>query len=110
MVKTVVEILDSSLGKIAEIRNLVPLDKSGTVLRYSKELSDFGTCSFRVSVHDPLFTDLGDILIPHKYHVRINRGGTYIWQGAIIDNPVRNKYYVEVRAAQYLYYFDHVLI
>lgn len=110
MIKTVVELLDSSLGKIAEVRNLVPLDKSGMVLRYSKELSDYGFCTFRISVHDPLFTKYGDIVKPHVYHVRINRGGTYIWQGAIVDNPQRNKYFVEVKAAQYLFYFDHVLI
>lgn len=110
MVRTVVEILDSSLGKIAEVRSLVPLDKNGLILRYSSELSNYGVCMFRVSVHDPLFTTYGDILIPHQYHIRLKRGGTTIWQGAIIDNTQRNKYFVEVRAAEYEYYLDHVLI
>jgi hypothetical protein len=108
--KTVVEILDSTLGKIAEVRSLVALDKSGMVLRYSKELSTYGYCTFRISVHDPLFVSLGDIVIPHKYHVRVKRAGVTVWQGAIVDNPQRNKLFVEVKAAQYLFYLDHVLI
>lgn len=110
MVRTVVEILDSTLAKVAEVRALVALDKSGVVLRYSDELSTYGYCSFRISTHDPLFTTKGDIVIPHKYHVRLMRGGVNVWQGAIIDNPQRNKYFVEVKAAQYEYYLDHVLI
>jgi hypothetical protein len=80
------------------------------VLRYSKELSTYGRCTFRISVHDPLFVSLGDIVIPHKYHVRVKRAGVTVWQGAIVDNPQRNKLFVEVKAAQYLFYLDHVLI
>ena len=45
-------------------------------------------------------------MIPHKYHIRIRRKGTIVWRGAIIDNPSRNKNYVEVRVAEYLFYFD----
>lgn len=107
---TRVEILDSSLNKIAEVRALVFLDKTGVVLRYSKILSDFGLCTFRIGVHDPLFTKYGDIVVPHKYHVRLKRGGATVWQGAIVDNPQRNKNFVEVRAAEYEFYLGHVLI
>lgn len=110
MVRTVVQILDSSLGVIAEVRALAPLDSSGMILRYSKELSDYGTCTFRMSTHDPLFAKLGDIVTPHKYHIRIKRGGVTVWQGAIIDNPQRTKNYVEVKAAEYEFYLDHILI
>jgi hypothetical protein len=110
MVRTTVEILDSSLGKIAEIRALYPLSKTGMVLRYSNELSDYGTCLFRVSTHDPIFTKLGDILLPHKYHVRIKRGQNIVWQGAIVDNTQRNKTFIEVKAAEYEFYLDKVLI
>lgn len=110
MVRTTVEILDSGLNKIAEVRALVPLDKSGMVLRYSKELSEFGTCTFRMSTHDPIFKRLGDIIIPHRYHVRIRRAGVMVWHGAIIDNPHRNKTFVEIKAAEYEFYLDKVLI
>lgn len=108
--QTVVEILNSSLSKIAEVRSLAPLNKNGMVLRYSKELSDFGFCTFRVNTHDPLFTTYGDILIPHRYHIRIKRGGATVWQGAIVDNPRRNKDFVEVRGAEYEFYLNKVLI
>lgn len=110
MTTTVVEILDKSLTKVGEIKNLYPLNKQGMILRYSKELSDYGQCTFRVRSNDPLFTDLGDILIPHTYNVRIKRGGTTVWQGVIVDNPQRTKYFVEVTAYQYLYYLDKILI
>lgn len=110
MSKTTVEILDKQLEKLAEIRNLYPINEGGMVLRYSDELSDYGECTFRVATKDPLLTTLGDILIPHKYHVRIKRGNTVVWQGAIIDNPERNKNYIEVKAAQYEYYLDKILI
>jgi len=110
MVRTTVEILNSSLTKVAEIRALVPLNQNGMVLRYSKELSDYGSASFRVSTHDPVFTQQGDILVPHRYHVRIKRGVNTVWQGAIVDNPQRTKNFVEVRAAEYEFYLDKVLI
>lgn len=80
------------------------------ILRYSKELSDYGQCLFRISTKDTVLTQFGDILKPHTYHVRIKRGTTTVWQGVIIDNPERNKNYVEVKAVEYLYYFSKVLI
>lgn len=110
MTKTVVEILDSSLNKVAEIRNLYPLNKQGMILRYSKELSDFGQCSFRVLSNDTFFNTLGDILKPHVYHVRIKRGSAYVWQGAIVDNPQRTKDFIEVTAFEYEYYLDKILV
>lgn len=110
MVRTTVDILNSALEKVAEIKNLYPLNRDGMVLRYSKELSDYGKCTFRVRKDDSLFTTYGDILIPHRYHIRIRRGGVVVWQGAIVDNPSRNRNYIEVRGAEYLYYLDKVLI
>lgn len=104
--RTVVEILNSSLEKIAEIKNLYPITQQGMLLRYSDELSDYGKCMFRVSTKDLLWTTYGDIFVPHQYHVRIKRGTATVWQGAIIDNKSRNKNYVEVNAAQYEFYFD----
>ena len=101
-----IEILNISLEKIAEVVNPYPLNNQGVILKYSNELSDYGTCTFRVANEDPLFSIFGDIVIPHKYHVRIRRKGAIVWRGAIIDNPSRNKSYVEVRAAEYLFYFD----
>lgn len=108
--RTVVEVLNLSLNKVAEIKNLYPINERGMVLRYSKELSDYGQCLFRVSTKDPFLTEFGDILEPHKYHIRIKRGGTTVWSGAIIDNTERNKNFIEVRGAEYDYYFDKVLI
>lgn len=108
--RTVVEILDLQLNKIAEVKNLYPLNKAGMVLRYSKELSDYGLATFRVSTKDPLLEELGDILEPHRYHIRIRRAETVVWKGVIVDNPERNKNFIEVEAAEYDFYFDKVLI
>lgn len=109
-VRTVVEILDHNLARIAVIKSLYPITKAGMVLRYSKELSDYGSCLFRVSTKDPVLSQFGDILQPHKYHIRIKRGPVIVWQGAIIDNPTRSKNYVEVKGAEYLFYFSRILI
>ena len=107
---TIVEILDKSLNKITEIKNLYPLNENGMILRYSKELSDYGKCTFRIKSNDPIFTQFGDITEPHVYNVRIKRDGTTVWQGAIVDNSERTKSYIEVIAYQYLYYLDKALI
>lgn len=107
---TRIEILDSNLNLITWLKSPYELDNSGTVLRYSKELSDAGTCTFRVSSYDTLFTDIGDIVKPHQYHVRIVRNGTPVWQGAIIDNPKRTKDFIEVKAAEYIWYLNKILV
>lgn len=108
--RTVVEVLNKDLEKVAEIRNLYPINRDGYVLRYSRELSDYGKCKFRVSTKDPIFNEIGDILEPHAYHVRIRRGEEVVWQGAIVDNTERNRNFVEVEAAEYLFYLDKILI
>lgn len=108
--ETTVEILDKSLNRKAVIKNLYPINKEGIILRYSKELSDFGRCLFRVRSDDPIFDTLGDILRPHVYNVRIKRGATVVWQGAIVNNPQRTRRFIEVEAFEYLYYLDKILI
>lgn len=108
--RNVVEILNGDLDKLTEVRTLYPLSQDGTVLRYSDELSDYGICRFRISTKDPMLTEFGDVLVPHQYHVRIKRGGSTVWQGAIIDNTERTSRYIEVQAAQYEYYLDKILI
>lgn len=105
-----IEILDASLNKLAEVKNPLPLDKGGTILTFSKELSDFGQCHFQISAHDNMLTQYGDIFTPHKYHVRIRRNGAIVWQGAIIENPKRTKDVISITAAEYLYYLSKVLI
>lgn len=110
MSKTQIEILDSDLNEVAIIKTLYPLDAQGTVLRYSKELSDYGQANFRISSYDPIFTNTGDILTPLAYHVRIRRDAVVVWQGAIIENPKRTKDFVEVIAAEYLWYLDKILV
>lgn len=101
-----IEILDRNLNKVAEIKNPYPLNNNGDILRYNNELSDWGKCTFRVSTKDPILDTVGDILIPHKYHIRIRRYQKVVWAGAIIDNPSRNKNYIEVLGGQYLFYLD----
>lgn len=106
----VIEILDNSLNKLAVVKNPLPLDKGGTILRYSKELSDFGQCTFRISAFDTFWSQNGDIVQPHKNHVRIRRNGAIVWQGAIIANTKRNKQFIEVVAAEYEWYLGRILI
>lgn len=108
--RTTVCIYNLSLEKVAEVKNLYPINKNGDILRYSKELSDYGTATFRVSTKDTLFAEAGDILVPHRYNIRIKRGTTTVWSGAIIENPQRNKNFIEVVAAEYDFYLDKVLI
>jgi hypothetical protein len=108
--KTVVEILNLSLNKVAEVKNLYPINNKGMILRYSKELSDYGSCTFRISTKDTFFTQFGDVIKPHVNHVRIRRAGTVVWSGAIVDNPQRNKNFIEVVAYEYDFYLDKVLI
>lgn len=108
--RTVVEVLNRSGSRIGEIRNLYPINESGMILQYSQELSDWGTCKFRVATSDPSLTSYGDILEPHVNQIRIKRGQKVVWQGAIVDNTERNKNYVEVVANEYLWYLDKVLV
>lgn len=112
--KTVIEILDKTLSVVAQVKTPYPLNKEGDIIQYSKELSDFGQCRFRVSAYDTMLGSIGsttdDILQPHRYHVRIRRNGLTVWQGAIIENSARNKEYIEVTAAEYLWYFGKKLI
>jgi len=107
---SVIQILDSNLNLITQVKSPVPLDKGGTILQYSKELSDFGQCKFRISNYDPSFTTFGDITKPHSYHVRILRDGYNVWQGAIIENSKRTKDFTEVIAAEYVWYLGKILI
>lgn len=109
-VRTVVKILNKSLQVVAEVKSLYPLNKQGTILRYSDELSDWGYCTFRVSTKDPLLATYGDILNPMEYSVWVCRGTAVVWKGIIVDNPERNRNYIEVKAAQYEFLLDKVLI
>jgi hypothetical protein len=105
-----IEILNSSLQKVAEVLNPEPLDKSGMLLRFSKELSDWGQCTFRISAYDDMLTQYGDVIQPHKNHIRLRRNGQIVWAGAIIDNSKRNSQYIEVVAAEYEFYLSKVLV
>lgn len=109
-VPTTVEILDLSLNVITQVKALVPYDRSGNILEYSRQLSDYGQCKFRISTNDRIFVDFGDIFVPHKNHVRIRKGAKIIWQGAIVDNPKRTKDFIEVLAFEYEFYLDRNLI
>lgn len=108
--RTTIQILDSNLNLITKITSPMPLNSRGVILQYSKELSDFGTAKFRISAYDPLWTTYGDIVKPHAYHVRIVRGIATVWQGAIIENGMRTKDFVEVTAVEYVWYLGKVLI
>lgn len=108
--RTVVQVLNNDLEVVTELKNFYPLNEQGMILRYSKELSDYGLCTFRVSTKDPFLEQFGDFLVPHANHIRVKRGGVTVWSGAIIDNVERNKNFIEVRAAEYDFYLDKVLI
>lgn len=105
-----IEILDRSLNKIAEVRNPMELDSTGTILTFTKELSDYGQCRFRISAFDNMLTQYGDIFVPHQYNVRIRRNGLVVWQGAIIDNPKRNSQFIDITAAEYEFYLTKILV
>lgn len=105
-----IEILDKNLNKVAEVQNPYPLNNGGDILVFSSELSNYGSCRFRVATKDPILDTYGDIFVPHQYHVRIRRYAEIVWQGAIVDNPRRNKSFIEVRAYEYLFYFDKKLV
>lgn len=107
---TVVEILNKDLEMVGQIKSFYPLDSGGNILRYSKELSEFGQCHFKISSYDTLFTELGDVLQPHKYHLRVRRGDNVVWQGAIIENGARTKDYIDVVGAEYLFYLGKKLV
>lgn len=109
--KTTVEILDTNLNVVTQLRSeLMAINKSGTILRYSKELSDFGKCQLRLSTYDPTLLNFGDITTPHQYHLRIRRDNVVIWQGAIIENTKRTKDYIDVLAVEYEWYLSKILI
>jgi hypothetical protein len=105
-----IQILDSSLNLIANIIAPYPLNKGGDILQYSKELDTYGQARFRISAFDSLLTQFGDIFVPHVNHVRIQRNGTTVWQGAIIENTKRTKEYWEIIAVEYLWYLSKILV
>jgi len=109
-VPTTVSILNKSLQTVAKVKNFYPLNNEGTIIRYSDELSDYGFCRFRVATKDPLLSEYGDILNPMEYSVWVYEGEKVVWKGIIMDNPERNKNYIEVKAAQYEFLLDRVLI
>jgi len=113
MVKYQIEIwqvISGTLTKVAEVITPQSLAKGGSILRFTKELSDFGQATFRVSSYDNILTQYGDIFVPHKNHVRIVRNGRVVWRGAIIDNPKRTKEYWEIQCAEYEWYLNRILI
>lgn len=110
MVSYQIQILDLNLNVVAEVLDPFPLDKNGLILQFSKELSDYGQCKFRISAFDQMLTQYGDIIQPHKYHIRLRRNGAIVWQGAIIENSKRTKDFIEVVAVEYLFYLDKILV
>jgi hypothetical protein len=105
-----IEILDSSLNVVAKVLDPVPLNSQGHILQFSKELSNFGQCSFRVSAYDNMLTQYGDVFLPHVNHVRLRRNGVIVWSGCIIDNSKRNAEYWEITAAEYEFYLSKILV
>lgn len=108
--RTVVQILSNDLEVVSEVKSFYPINQHGMILRYSKELSDWGKCTFRIATSDPILSQYGDILIPHQYHIRIKRENKVVWAGGIISNPTRNKLYVEVTGAEYDFYLNKIFI
>jgi hypothetical protein len=107
--QTRVEILNSSLQLITWVKSPYLLNATDW-LQYSKELSDFGQCKFRISSYDTLFKEFGDILQPHQNHIRVLRGNVIVWTGAIVENTKRTKDFVEVIACEYEWYLNKILV
>ena len=76
----------------------------------TQRLSNWGQLKFRVATKDPIFDAAGDCLEPYKYHCRLKRSGTVIWQGVIVKNPERNRRYIEVVAFSYSFLLSKILI
>lgn len=105
-----IEILDKNRNFIAPIQVLAPINSSQDTIFFTKRLSNWGQLKFRVGTKDPIFDDVGDCLEPYKYHVRLKRSGSVIWQGVIVKNPERNRRYVEVLAYEYVFLLSKILI
>lgn len=105
-----IEILNNSRTFVAPVQNLVPINSAKDTIYLTWRLSNYGQCKFRVSTKDPIFNDVGDVLEPYKYIVRVKKNGSVIWEGPIVKNPYRNKKYVEVVAYSYLFLLSKVLI
>lgn len=108
-----IEILKNNNGSpqlVAKVLNPYPLNASGDILQFTKELSDFGQAKFRVSAYDDIFDQYGDIFVPHEYHINIRRNGTIVWQGAIVDDPKRTKDYWQIQCAEYEFYLLKVMV
>lgn len=105
-----VQVLDSSLVPLTEIKSFYPLDSSGNFLEYVDKLSAWGKCRFRVATHDAALVQFGNIFEPFKYHIRIYRANVLVWCGVIVTNPRRTKRYIEIEARTYLYLLTKVLV
>lgn len=105
-----IEILDRNRNLVAPIQVLAPINSSQDTIFFTYRLSNWGQLKFRVGTKDPIFDAAGDVLEPHKYHVRLKRYGSVIWQGVIVKNPDRNRRYVEVVAYGYLFLLNKILI
>lgn len=105
-----VYILNAARERIARIQNLVVLDEQGNVLKYAKQLSNFGFCRFRIGRNDPIWTQYGNIAVPWQFGVQVVRGQTVVWQGLIVNNPHRKRNYIDVEAKGYLIRTDRIQI
>jgi hypothetical protein len=101
-------ILDSTLTKVAKI-SLLPIN-STTLVKFSRELDDYGQATFRMSALDPILEEKGDILSPHQYWFQIIKSGTIVWQGAIIENTKRSREFIECVAVEPLWYLSRILV
>jgi hypothetical protein len=104
------QVLNSSLEPLTEIKSFYPLDSSGNFLEYVDKLSAWGKCRFRVATHDAALVQFGNIFEPFKYHIRIYRANVLVWCGVIVTNPRRTKRYIEIEARTYLYLLTKVLV
>lgn len=105
-----IELLDKDRNFIAPVQVLAPINSAKDTIFFTYRLSSWGQMKFRVGTKDPIFDAVGDALEPYKYHVRLKRYGSVIWQGVIVKNPERNRRYVEVVAFTYEYLLSKILI
>jgi hypothetical protein len=111
MAKYTLNILDNQRNVITRVTNFMPLSTTDDVwLDMTRTLSSWGTCKFRVGTKDPLFRALGDILQPYQNHVQVLRDGNEFWQGVIVQNAQRTRYFVEVEARTYSWLLNKLMI
>lgn len=103
-------ILNHARERVALVKNLVKIDERGNILKYAKQLSNFGFCRFRVGKDDPMWEQYGNIAKPWQFGVQVVRDRLVVWEGIIVNNPHRKRNYIDIEAKGYLIRYKKIQI